>query len=119
MAPAVTIESIGAGGVIQDNESGADHAISGTGEAGRLVELAFPTDDDPTASHIVTTMVQADGSWSYTLNNDDMIVIGQGAGRSVVATRSMSRGMCSLPRRQGLRCTPTRWTPRAYSTSRS
>ena len=86
-APAVTIESIGAGGVIQDNESGADHTISGTGEAGRLVELAFPTDDDPTASHTVTTMVQADGSWSYTLNNDDMIVIGQGAGRSVVATQ--------------------------------
>ena len=60
VALAVTIESIGAGGVIQDNESGADHTISGTGEAGRLVELAFPTDDDPTASHIVTTMVQAD-----------------------------------------------------------
>ena len=86
-APAVTIDSIGAGGVIQDNESGADHTISGTGELGRLVELAFPTDDDPTVSHTVTTMVQADGSWSYTLNNDDMIMIGQGAGRSVVATQ--------------------------------
>ena len=47
MAPAVTIESIGAGGVIQDNESAADHTISGTGEVGRLVELAFPTDDVP------------------------------------------------------------------------
>ena len=43
VAPVVTIESIGLGGIIQDNELGADHTITGTGEAGRLVELAFPT----------------------------------------------------------------------------
>ena len=71
---------------------GRGSPISGTGEVGRLVELAFPTDDDPNASHTVTTMVQADGSWSYTLNNDDMIVIGQGAGRSVVATQVDAAG---------------------------
>ena len=87
VAPVVTIDSIGTGGVIQDSESETDHVISGTGEAGRLVELAFPTDDDPSVSHLVSTMVGKDGQWSYTLNNDDMIVIGQGAGRSVVASQ--------------------------------
>ena len=87
VAPVVTIDSIGTGGVIQDSENETDHVISGTGEAGRLVELAFPTDDDPSVSHLVSTMVGKDGQWSYTLNNDDMIVIGQGAGRSVVASQ--------------------------------
>ena len=51
------------------------------------MELAFPTDDDPSVSHLVSTMVGKDGQWSYTLNDDDMIVIGQGAGRSVVASQ--------------------------------
>ena len=86
-APVVTIDSVGADGVVQDNESGADHTISGTGEVGRLVELAFPVDGDPAANHTVTTMVLEDGSWSYTLNNEDMVAIGQGTGRSVVATQ--------------------------------
>ena len=92
VAPVVTIDSIGIGGVIQDNVSAADHTISGTGEVGRLVKLAFPTDDDPDVSHLVSTMVGKDGQWSYTLTNDDMIVIGQGAGRSVVATSGRCRG---------------------------
>ena len=86
-APSVAIDSIGLSGVIQDNETTDHHVISGTGEAGRVVELAFPTDDDPNVDHLVTTTVQSNGSWSYPLNNSDMIAIGQGAGRSVVATQ--------------------------------
>ena len=74
--------------------------ISGTGEVGRLtVELAFPTDDDPTCRPtLVSTMVRKDGQWSYTLNNDDMIVIGEGAGRSVVAAQVDVAGNCVLHR---------------------
>ena len=122
VAPVVTIDSIGTGGVIQDSENETDHVISGTGEAGRLVELTFPTDDDPSVSHLVTTMVgRRTVQWSYTLNNDDMIVIGQGAGRSVVASQvDVAGNDFSTERRQGSRCTPRPgWMPTACSTSRS
>ena len=72
---------------------------------------AFPTDDDPDVSHLVSTMVE-DGQWSYTLTNDDMIVIGQGAGRTVVATQVEVAGNEFSTASAGSRCTPRPgWAP--------
>jgi len=88
VAPTVAITAIGnASGVITEIGSTSYHTIAGTAEPDRDVTLTFPTDDDPTANHVVTVAADSSGDWSYTLSNADMIVIGQGTGRSVTASQ--------------------------------
>ena len=88
VAPTVAITSVGDSGVITENETKIYHTITGTAEPNRAVELSFPTDDDPMVNHVVTVTADGSGDWSYTLNNTDMIAIGQGASRSVTANQT-------------------------------
>jgi hypothetical protein len=88
VAPTVAITAIGnASGIITEIGGNSYHTITGTAEPNRDVKLSFPTDDDHMITVERTVTADSGGNWSYTLNNADMIVIGQGAGRSVTASQ--------------------------------
>ena len=82
--PVVTIESVG------DITDGSVQ-ISGTAEKDRDVVLTFSTDDGAD-DHQVTVAAGGDGVWTYDLTNDDMLVIGQGGGRTVSASQVDAAG---------------------------
>jgi hypothetical protein len=82
--PVVTIDSVG------DITDGSVQ-ISGTAEKDRDVVLTFSTDDGAD-DHQVTVAAGGDGVWTYDLTNDDMLVIGQGGGRTVSASQVDAAG---------------------------
>ncbi|MEY2645404.1 MAG: hypothetical protein RLZZ611_2053, partial [Cyanobacteriota bacterium] len=68
-----------------------DRLIQGTAEANALV-LLYPVDSQGHGASFATATASASGAWSYVLTDDDITMLGQGIGRSIVCTATDSAG---------------------------